>query len=191
MRSLIYIALLLALTGVGCSRPDSDGGTPLPRRYAYPRFEPYDTVTEVQRLGDLSFHVNAAATVAQPRAGWMDVSFPRYGATLHLSFTRPGGAEALADAIANRRERMMLNLGDATAEALDYRTPAGFVCSELATAEAAVTPVQFLAVGPDGRLLSGAVALADPQAPTDSIAPIIAALKGEVRTLLRTLIVEK
>lgn len=189
MRALFYIAAFVALIGSGCS--GRDGGTPLPRRYAYPRFEAYDTLTAAHCLGDLAFRVNAAATVAEPRPGWIDVSYPRYGAILHLSYTQPESDAELDRALANREERMMLNLGEATGEAADYRTPAGFACRELYAPDAAVTPLQFLAVGPGRRMISGAVVFADTHAAADSLAPVIAAMHGEVRTLLGSLTLKK
>ena len=51
--------------------------------------------------------------------------------------------------------------------------------------------MQILAVGPDRRMVSGAVVFDDTRAAADSIAPIIEALQGEVRTLLQTLSVNK
>lgn len=191
MRILIHIVLFLAVLCEGCTPKESDGGTPLPRRYAYPRFEPYDSVTVVHSLQDLTYRINHNAVAAEPRDGWTDIVFPRYGATLHLSYNRPADADALVQALANREERMMLNLGDAIGEATDYRTPPGFECRELVATDAAVTPIQFLAVGPGRRMVSGAVVFADTRAAVDSIAPIITALQGEVRTLLQSLTVKK
>ena len=189
MKMLPCIALCAA-TLAACSpsaSSDTENATPLPRRYAYPRFQPYDTTTVLYRMADLTFRLNAAAHTTEPRPGWMDISYPRYGATLHLSYTHPTGAQA----IDNRRERMMLNLGEAVAEASDYLTPAGFECRELVAVDALVTPVQFLALGPGDRMVSGAVVLSDAEASADSIAPIVAALQAEVRTLLQSLAVEK
>ena len=74
----------------------------VPRRPAYPRVEAFrDTVKEV-RAGNYLLSVNACATVTEPREGWLDVSYPGYGAVLHLTATEAPTPESLAAAVDNR-----------------------------------------------------------------------------------------
>ena len=182
--------LIAAITG-GCGQPGSDGANPLPRRYAYPRFEPYDTSSVIYNFEGLNLRINAQAKPIPQGQGWLDLSFPRYGATVHLTYTHNHTEASISSAIKNRKERMDLNLGEAEAYVSEYKTGAGFSCLEIIAADALVTPVQFLAVDNDGRMLSGACVLAEDDAPADSIRPVVEAIADEVRRMLTSLSTKK
>ena len=157
----------------------------VPRRPAYPRVEAFrDTVKEV-RAGNYLLSVNACATVTEPREGWLDVSYPGYGAVLHLTATEAPTPESLAAAVDNRLQRMQLNAGDIPATQLQFANAARMSCT-LLTARTGHTPLQFIAVG-DRGLVSGAVSFSGPTTPVDSIAPIIKTLDSEMVNLLKSL----
>ena len=107
MRPLIpLIALTAALLATGCNRQSE---TPVPKRTAYPRIESYGDSTRMLRLGGMEFAVNAQAEVSSPRDGWLDITYPRYGASFHITARHFDSAEALAEAIENRTVRLSLN----------------------------------------------------------------------------------
>lgn len=92
-----------------CRQKDADV---TPRRYAYPRIEAYDSTYRRVTVGPVSIEVNAAALTDSPKDGWLDIRYPRYGATIYISANR---TDDLPGALANRRQRISLNLGGARA----------------------------------------------------------------------------
>ncbi len=183
MRVIIAaMASLMMLTIAACRGSE----TPIPRRTAYPRPALLDTVMTAAPDLPLYFPVNAQAKISSPGKGWLDVVYPSYGATLHVSFTQVSPS-TLEEVKHNRMERLMLNCGDLTTENSEFTNPAGY--SILATyTEGANTPLQFVATDNISIVVSGAIYLSDPNAPAavDSIAPIIDALQGDlIRSLMR------
>lgn len=157
-----------------------------PRRYAYPRIELYADSTKTVTLPSSTFNINAAATVESPRPEWLDISYPRYGAVLHISENTLATPAQLDEAIANRRQRIALNLGDTEAESLEYTTPNGFSILQIKALDASGTPVQFIAVK-DLTLISGAFVFTHQSTNLDSISPIITALNTEASTIANSL----
>lgn len=186
MKPAGFLALLILILAGACS-PGAEQDTALPRRYAYPRFEAYDSVSVPLELGALRTRVNARAEVRANGSGWADIRYPRYGATLHVTVSHNPSREAAATALANRHERMALNLGDARGVATTYSTPVGFDCEEILAPDALVTPLQFIATDSRGHMLSGAAVFDNPEAPADSLAPILDELGLEVRRMLQSL----
>lgn len=174
---LALAALLCGCSGGGESRP-------MPKRYAYPRpAAPADSVAAVA-TGGVSLEINASAIVSYPREDWLDAVYPAYGATLHLSAIVTADP---AKEIANRRERMALNLGGAVATTRQFVNPAGFICETASTAEGPATPVQFFAAGPAGHFVSGTFVVGGNTAPSDSIRPIVDILSAEAERILNSL----
>ena len=111
--TFVVAALFILLTGDCTGRTDSSSA--VPRRTAYPRIELYDSVYRPVSLTlPVRIMVNDSTTVDiashSDAATWIDVRYPRYGATLRLTLSRLEG-DSLLMAIANRRERMALNAG--------------------------------------------------------------------------------
>lgn len=182
----LYIAAILALVAIACnhsgdSSPDNAGATP--RRYAYPRIAAIDTAMALRTLGPVDIAVNTSATAISEREGWLTLSYPRLGATIYISATR---TDDVAAAIANRRQRMALNLGDASASASEFLV-GPFACTIVESADAGTTPVQFLAASADGVIVSGAATLSGPTAPADSIRPIVQFLAADAARMLKSL----
>ncbi|MDE6277519.1 MAG: hypothetical protein K2M06_05355 [Muribaculaceae bacterium] len=170
----------------GCS--GGDDSTAVPRRRAYPRlWVEADTCGRAAELGGVEMRINRAATFRHDslRADWADIEYPAaLGATFHLSLTCPG---SLPEAVANRRQRMALNLGDAPARSEEFHS-GPWACTLVFSDRAGLTtPVQILASNADGRLLSGAVALKAPGTDADSIRPLLELLRDDARTLLLSL----
>lgn len=181
MKALIALALSSALLMGSCMhRP-----RPVPRRTAYPRVEALPDSMVSRQLGNISVQINSSAITVQPKEGWMNVSYPVFGATLHLTSSPYRTPQQLTQTLENRLERMSLNLGDTPARELKFTNDAGFECTLLA-AESGATPLQLLAVGPD-EVFSGVVVFNGSTTPVDSIAPIIKELDQQMITLLKNL----
>ncbi|MDE6311674.1 MAG: hypothetical protein K2L96_07665 [Muribaculaceae bacterium] len=185
-RILLKLSILALLT-TGCGG-DMEDSTAVPRRRAYPRmaFEG-DSTGRTMVLDGLRMRINSATTVRTDslRRGWADVEYPAgLGATMYLSVTRP---ESPAEAVANRRQRISLNLGDAPARAEEFIN-GPWACTLVYSDRAGLTtPVQILATHADGRLLSGAAVLHAPGSDADSIRPLVELLREDARRLLLNL----
>lgn len=179
---LIAMALTLAALLCGCS----GGGErrPTPKRYAYPRPAALADSVATVAAGGVSFGISSSAVATYPREGWLDAVYPAYGATLHLSAIVTADP---AKEIANRRERIGLNLGGAIATTRQFVNPAGFVCEMTGSAEGPATPVQFFAVGPAGHFVSGTFVVGGNTSPSDSIRPIVDILSAEAERILNSL----
>lgn len=180
---LAFLAILAAIYA-GCNLSDEKA---VPRRTAYPRLEPYADSTVTAHSGGLSFDIKAGADTSSRREGWLDIIYPRYRATLHVTVRRLASPDELQDAIANRRQRMSLNLGDRTAMASEFENNTGFICRIMTSLDGGPTPVQFTACRADGYLVSGATVIAGTCEPADSIAPTTQALAADVEILLKSL----
>lgn len=175
----LLAAALLTVVASACGGGEENS---MPRRRAYARIDNYPAEYRAVEVGGIPLEINASTTATSSRKGWLDVLYPRYGATLHLAVARPEPG-TLDHAVANRRRRMSLNLGGATAE---QTTLAGdrYVCELLVSRDAVATPVQLLAVGADGTLVSGAAVIAGRTQPVDSLRPVVDALSADALHLL-------
>ncbi len=175
----LLAAALLTVVASACGGGEENS---MPRRRAYARIDTYPAEYRAVEVAGIPLQINTSTSATSPRDGWLDVLYPRYGATFHLAVARPEPG-TLDLAVANRRRRMSLNLGGATAE---QTTLAGdsYVCELLVSRDAVATPVQLLAVGADGTLVSGAAVIAGRTQPVDSLRPVVDALSADVLHLL-------
>lgn len=182
-------ALLAAIILSGCGGERGGRAVPLPT--AWPRIEMPDSVYVATDADGVSLSLNAGADVAQtPREDgvWMDVSYPTFPAAriyLTINRLRPGEAR---DAVANRLERITLNAGGMPTEKLEFSNPAGWECLMTLTPSSVTTPVQAVATGGDGRILSATLYLSVPQsANPDSVAPAVDAVRRDMLVMLKEL----
>lgn len=185
MTSRLPIIVSLALAAASCG---GQADTAVPRRTAYPRMRLLDTaMTTVEAVPGVTVQVNAGARTSSPRPGWLDVAYPAYGATMHITVT--DATPATVDGIkANRMERVVLNAGGLPGRQAEWVTPGGFGVMTLRT-DCSSTPLQFPATDDSAVVVSGAVYFADPAATAsaDSIAPVVEALEGDIRRMLNNL----
>ncbi|MGM9851802.1 MAG: hypothetical protein ACI306_06640 [Muribaculaceae bacterium] len=188
MKLAMMLAAAIALgatAGAGCSR----GGDVTPRQQAYPRAAVYDSAYTAVDSAGVTIMANSAATVTCPRHRWLDIAYPAYKATIHITVTEAAEPNDYAATIANRHERMRLNIGDAEAAVLQYAgADSSWRCEVVVCAEPIATPLQFVAH--DGRrIVSGATFFADitPATDADSIAPMLATLRRDVIVMLKSL----
>lgn len=181
---LICVITLAATCVTACGGHDD---TATPRRRAYQRIEAYaPEYTAVDSL-PVRLLVNSSATVSRPRRDWVNVSYPRYNATIFISVTEADSGN-IDDVIANRIERIALNAGDVRVDALDIDN--GRFSSTLYDAPAAVAmPLQFVATDGKSLVVSASVFFdnADRITSLDSVAPAIEAIRRDLTTALDSL----
>lgn len=183
-------SLLVILTSVLAACSHGGGAdTATPRRHAYPRVQTYDSVYTAVDSFPVHFEVNAQAGRRLPRPGWLDVAYPAYGATMHVSALSYSGDRLEAE-IEKRRERMSLNLYGLSA-VTEHITSAdsSFEAVLLVSSDATTTPLQFLATNGHGMLVTGSAYMPGvrPESPADSIAPQVEAMRRDIIHSLRQL----
>lgn len=182
--AILALPLLLCLGVASCR--DRSEGAPVPRRYAYPRVEVPDTAAVTYRIGGVEARLSAVAEVASERPEWLTAAYAPLGATLYLATAPAPDEDAVAEALANRRRRVSLNLGGAQARTDRFTTPEGFDVELIVCREAVTTPVQFIATG-RGKVVSGAFVLYGSTEPADSLRPIVDILERETFAIARSL----
>ena len=189
VRNLICFLILTFLTACGgassSSSADGDRGF-IARPRAYPRTILYDTAYVDADL-PADFRINAGANVVDvtPQgdnvstpARWIDIRYPAYGATIHCTFM-PVTDVSRGEVTANRMERMMLNIGDRFADQTELDSKGGYHSTILMTGAETPTPVQFLSVG-DRWVINGALRFKAETVATDSVMPILEAVRGDL-----------
>lgn len=183
---LIILLLTLAASACGDSAPTA-GATP--RRRGYPRLPEYDSVYAAARRTPLHLELNAAACVADSNAGrWLTVSYPLHSSYIYITVSTAASADELKDILANRRERIGLNLGGMAGETTHITSADGSFEAALVEAPGAGTPLQFVATDGAGYVVSGAARIdVAADAPFDSISPIVATLRRDIVHMLSRL----
>lgn len=170
-----------------CSGGPSQSPVPRPRAYArIPLYEaryaaPADCLP-------LAFEANAAATMRRlptdsPHAVWVDIRYPAYRGVLHVTFTRAADSARRADVIANRLERIALNLGDVAAEQLSLEAPSGYVTSLMRARGASPVPLQFISASTaaaDVWVVSGSFEFDRLPSAVDSVKPVVDAVEADI-----------
>lgn len=176
--------LMLAVAGCGTSSGDNAA---VPRARAYPRPPLPDTAMQAADGVGLHFLVNRQATVSSARRDWLDADYPSLGITVHTSFTETT-PEEVADVMANRMERLLLNAGSREPKFDEYDNAAGFDII-VARSDGAAIPLQFLATDHGRWVVSGAAVLRSAAAAeqTDSLRPIVDAVEADIRRALDNL----
>lgn len=180
--AIAVLAILAGCTG-------ENGTAPVPRPRAYPRIELTGGGIRSVDIAGVNIAVDSAAEAAVGPDGALTVNYTSEGATLYLSVRRGLHGDALAAQLANRRQRMALNLGDATGRTDTFRDSAGYNCIISRALDARVpTPVQLMAWNDStGTLVWGAFVWHGSPTSTDSVAPVADALYSKAFTILKNL----
>lgn len=187
MRAALTAIVAMALTAVlaaGCGageRRDVD----VPRRRAYPRMElPAESYRE-ERVGNATVAVNEAASTGADGPGWLTATYPGGMAEIYITYTTIG-ADPEAE-IGNRVERLSMNTGGAATEISEFVNGQGLQCILMKTPAGSPTPVQFIAVAPEGWMLSGSAMVDKLTEAPDSLAPVVEMLERDVQYMLERL----
>lgn len=172
------MAAAVAVIAGGCGGKEPK---PVPRQRAYVRVPLPDTVMRAAEDVPLHFVVNASARTECRRAGWLDISYPTLGATVHVSFTRAAGYEELESVKANRMERLLLNAGYGASESVEFSNGRGFNVYMMRS-EGSATPVQFVATDDSVWVVSGVAYFDVKPGPgaVDSLRPMVDAVERDI-----------
>lgn len=186
MRSPIIIVLLAAVLSL--SACTGRQAAPVPRPAAYPRVsDPGSVYTVVDSL-PLRLEANASAVVTRPRPDWVNIAYPGLHVTVHLTLTPVTDADR-DRVIANRTERMALNIADGVAADRSAIASDSFSAVLISSPESRSTPLQFVADDGSSWVISGTAFFSDvtPHAPIDSLAPAVGIIERDLIHTLSTL----
>lgn len=195
MRSiLLHTLIAIALTSCSGSHENSSGTqAAIPRRHAYPRIALPDSAFTAVDAKEVTLQVNSAVIDSIVKrngdngAVFIDIRYPNLHSTIYITIT-PVSPSSIAGVIANRIERVGLNLGDSNAEMIYFDNNAGFESKMFVTRADISTPVQFIST--DGRdiVVSGVAYVADASKEhADSLSPVTAMMRRDILHLLKTL----
>lgn len=181
----LIIALTVAALAA-CSGPSSDSA--VPRREAYPRAMHYAADYAYPPGLPMRFAANADATYdidVKPNGDvWLSICYPAYDAWIYCTFTDLRRRDR-DEAIANRLERMALNIGGATASMQRFMTPGGTEAQMLTARGVPMAPVQFIASDSLWMVSGNAVfRSASPRATADSLAPMVDVVRRDIEHAL-------
>lgn len=180
------IILPLAMLAAACG--GSDSNAPVPRPRAYPRIAVADSVFAPVAGAAIPFEASTAAVATLDSTGsQLTLDYPAYGMQLYVTLTVAPDPDRVGAVIANRRERMSLNLNGAPASTTHITSQDSTFEGVLLEAPGTGTPLQFLATDGMNCVASGALSTAATPAPYDSVRPIVAALRRDIVHALRTL----
>lgn len=185
MSSKTLIAPLAALLLCACNFSGGKDNA-VPRPHAYPRVEAYDSTRRGVALRDISITVPAQSITDSISERSLTLSYPLYGARLYLSTVSTHSAEELKQHLANRRQRISLNLSGRQMQESTFKHES-LDCSVIRSLESTTIPVQLLATDGHGTLLSAAFVLNGATEPLDSVRPIVDLLEKEGIAILQSI----
>ncbi len=162
-----------------------------PRREAYMRIDAYDsTFIKVDTLPIL-FEINSSASITNMRTSagrkgtWFDLSYPRYNANLHCTFSHID-ASSMSTVLNNRTERMITNAGTHRSDLIELSNN-GIHCQMLITPSAVVTPLQILVTDSSTFVLSASLTPTNKSVTPEHFKPVIDHVKSDMLHLFKTI----
>lgn len=161
-----------------------------PRPDGYFRIDPYPAAYTPHTIGNIYIDVNDSArciaTHTQANAQWLDIVYPRYNATLYISYIP----------IDNNLDRLMhesidlvyrQNVNTGQVEAVAYENAERRLYATLyALSSESATPLQFIATDSTRYLLRGALYF-DTPGRSDSIAPSLQYIETDIMQLIESI----
>lgn len=177
----VFIILVSACTG-------TNSHAPVPRPVAYPRVAELDSSFVALDSLPLYIEVNRSAKVRRSGDFWLDIIYPDYGAVVYVTLTSTR-VDSIGSVIANRRERISLNIADAANTTYTEITSPDFSSALVYSPMSHATPLQFLASDNEKWVVSGAVFFRNvrPDAPSDSLRPMVETIRRDLVHTLSTL----
>lgn len=193
-RISVAVTLLGALSAA-CGGSGDNGRQSVPRPMAYPRIAVPDSTYVTLNADGVMLTVNENTDVdmsSVDNGTWIDVSYGGYASPrLYLTVTDCPDDAAMTETLANRRERMILNLGSNRYTLTELSTPSGWTCAMAVARTSLTTPVQLLAHNAT-KVLSGALTVTLPDSVSANpdpvlIAPIVDAAERDILVMLKSL----
>lgn len=185
MKHTVIISLFVALFLSACGARQE---APVPRPTAYPRVaDPGVEYVAVDSL-PVVFEINSSAELTRPRADWLNIRYPEWNVTVHVSLTSVDPTE-FERAIDNRMQRLHLNIASlSVTDEVEFDTP-DFSSVLLSSPDSRSTPLQFIAAGDSTMIISGVAFFENvsPHASVDSLAPVVKYLRRDLTHTLTNL----
>lgn len=187
----IYVACLLCVIVLltACRQQ------PVPRPDGYFRIDAYPDVWRTDTLGGISLQVNdSSRSVVQPDATegvmWCNVVYPRYNATIYLSYIPVADKGELASLLAESRDLVYRqSVGTAAVTAVEYEDasrPLYAILYRLSAGSA--TPLQFVATDSLRYLLRGALYYDVMPLRIDSVAPTLEYMEADMARMIESIL---
>lgn len=186
----VYVSLLFCVVFclVACGRKAT------PRPDGYFRIEPYPQSFRTEIIGAIAIQVNDSARSVVPdnrnESGvcWMNVAYPRYHATLYLSYFPVTGRDNLDQLLSESKDLVYRqNVNTSLVGAIAYENQDPFLSATVYTLSAeSATPLQFVATDSVNFLLRG-VLYYDTPVRTDSVAPTLSFLQTELMQIIESI----
>ncbi|MBR6757276.1 MAG: hypothetical protein IKM35_02200 [Bacteroidaceae bacterium] len=164
--------------------------TPLP--HGYFRIAPYPSTYKSYTLGDINLQINDSARCTTPathtRDGvhWLNIQYPRYNATIYLSYIPlTGNLDQLMNESIELVYRQNINTEQVEAFAYEDITKKLYATLYTLSPESA-TPVQFIVTDSSEYLLRGALYF-DTPVKSDSIAPSLQYIEDDIIQLIESI----
>ncbi len=164
-----------------------------PKPDGYFRIEPYPSTFRMDTIGRIAILINDSARSVVPadksdvEAYWLNLTYPRYRATLYLSYIPVKDRDNLEQLLSESRElvyRQNVNTSAVRAVAYENRERTLFATLYTLSAESA-TPLQFMATDSAGFLLRG-VLYYDAPIRQDSVAPTMEFLEADMMQMIES-----
>lgn len=182
---LIVIATIVTIMSA-CTGKSSN--VSVPRPVAYPRVAELDSSYVALDSIPLYIEINRSVVIKRSGGLWFDIVYPDYGAVVYVTLTSTS-PDSMQSVIANRRERITLNIADAANTIYTEITSPCFTSVLVHSPMSYATPLQFLASDGERWVVSGAAFFHDVrhEAPADSLRPMIETIRRDLVHTLSTL----
>lgn len=195
--ALLPIWVLAIVTSLAFSDCSGDSNANMPRQKAYPRITTHDSTFTPLASSPLHFEISTAAKITLDSINtgnstgennrWLNISYDDYNAVIYCTFT-PVDTSSIDDVIANRTERMALNVGGNTSELTELTNANGFTSHILSSLESSATPVQFLSTDGNDWVVTGALHFTNATTTDiDSLKPVVNVIKRDIIHSLKTI----
>lgn len=176
MRTLFCVATLLTLllATPACNEKQNTGAEVAPKTAAVKPVHICDTVYNAVDTLPVVVMVNAETKMTVPDSVTMKLRYPSYRGTLNIAVIDTG-----ANVVKAQTDLMMQRLGQNGAEQLRITSGGGYRSTILVATAPAAVPVQLLAVG-NSRIVSGYFAFDSEPADSESLLPVIDALRRDM-----------
>lgn len=180
--------LILPLIGM-CFLIASCRSESTPRPTGYFRIDSYPTQYTATPIGDITLHINDSAqcitpdVITEKGVHWLNVVYPRYDATLYLSYIPIEGNldRLMAESIELVYRQ---NVNTEQVKAIGYENIEAQIYATLFSLSAeSATPIQFVATDSSRYLLRGALYFDNP-VKSDSVAPSLSYLEEDIMHLI-------